>query len=85
MKGLRHGPIMPAQLSTRNNNITSDVESLVVKDAWRKMFSLNEIEVATNGFSRENVIGNGDFGTVYRGILLDSTRVAVKKLLINRY
>ena len=62
----------------------SDVEAFVVKDTWRKVFSLKEIEVATNGFARENVIGNGDYGTVYFGILLDSTRVAVKKLLINR-
>ncbi|PON96979.1 Tyrosine-protein kinase [Trema orientale] len=83
MNGLRQGPVLSAQWSSRTNSNVSDVESFVVKDAWRKMFSLKEIEVATNGFARENVIGNGDYGTVYCGILLDSTRVAVKKLLIN--
>ncbi|XVE58474.1 hypothetical protein DITRI_Ditri04bG0172300 [Diplodiscus trichospermus] len=46
-------------------------------------FSLRDIEIATNGFAYENLIGHGDYGVVYRGILLDDTRVAVKRLLSN--
>ncbi|GAV85947.1 Pkinase_Tyr domain-containing protein [Cephalotus follicularis] len=37
----------------------------------------------TNGFADESVIGNGDYGVVYRGVLLDNTLVAVKRLLSN--
>ncbi|XP_010105744.2 probable serine/threonine-protein kinase At1g01540 [Morus notabilis] len=81
--------MLSRQWSTRTSSYTSDVESAgvpfspVIKDAWRKMFSLLEIEVATNGLAKENVIGTGGYGTVYRGVLFDGTRVAVKKLLIN--
>jgi hypothetical protein len=35
--------------------------------------------------AKENVIGSGDYGVVYRGILLNNTRVAVKKLVSGRY
>ncbi|XP_062074975.1 probable serine/threonine-protein kinase At1g01540 [Humulus lupulus] len=83
--GFRYGPAMSGQWSTRTSCVASDVESLVARprDAGKKMFSMNEIDVATNGFARENVIGNGDYGTVYCGVLFDNTRVAVKKLLTN--
>lgn len=58
----------------------------MAEDVWRGCrFSLKEIEMATNGMAKENVIGMGDNGIVYRGILLDNTRVAVKKLLSSRY
>ncbi|QCD95111.1 somatic embryogenesis receptor kinase 1 [Vigna unguiculata] len=43
-------------------------------------FSLTVIEVATNNFSKENRIGKGGFGEVYKGILLDGRQIAVKKL-----
>lgn len=45
-----------------------------------KRFSLREIQLATDNFSDSNVIGQGGFGKVYRGILLDDTKVAVKRL-----
>uniref|UniRef100_A0A803PQB0 non-specific serine/threonine protein kinase n=1 Tax=Cannabis sativa TaxID=3483 RepID=A0A803PQB0_CANSA len=85
MMGFRYGPAMSAQWSTRTSSVASDADSLVARprDAWRKMFSMNEIDVATNGFSRANVIGSGEYGTVYCGVLFDNTRVAVKKLLIS--
>ena len=37
-----------------------------------------------NGFADENVIGEGGYGIVYRGVLEDNTNVAVKNLLNNR-
>ncbi|KAL3521564.1 hypothetical protein ACH5RR_019713 [Cinchona calisaya] len=49
-----------------------------------KEYTLNEIEAATNGFADENFIGSGDYGIVYRGVLFDHTRVAIKKLIVNR-
>ncbi|XVF53541.1 hypothetical protein PTKIN_Ptkin05aG0107300 [Pterospermum kingtungense] len=46
-------------------------------------FSLREVGIVTNGFAYENLIGYGDYGVVYRGVLLDDRQVAVKRLLSN--
>ncbi|XAR54028.1 Non-specific serine/threonine protein kinase [Bertholletia excelsa] len=51
---------------------------------WGRWYTLRELEAATNGLSDENVIGEGGYGIVYKGILADNTRVAVKNLLNNR-
>ncbi|XAR63029.1 Non-specific serine/threonine protein kinase [Bertholletia excelsa] len=51
---------------------------------WGRWYTLRELEAATNGLSDENVIGEGAYGIVYRGVLEDNTRVAVKNLLNNR-
>lgn len=45
-----------------------------------QVFTYREIELATNSFCEENIIGNGRFGVVYKGILSDGSVVAVKKL-----
>ncbi|GFS30635.1 protein kinase superfamily protein [Actinidia rufa] len=51
---------------------------------WGHWYTLRELEESTNGFSDENVIGEGGYGIVYSGVLEDNTRVAVKNLLNNR-
>uniref|UniRef100_A0A5B7AA04 non-specific serine/threonine protein kinase n=1 Tax=Davidia involucrata TaxID=16924 RepID=A0A5B7AA04_DAVIN len=51
---------------------------------WGHWYTLRELEVSTNGFADENVIGEGGYGIVYRGVLEDNTWVAVKNLLNNR-
>ena len=43
-------------------------------------FSYEEVMEITNGFSRQNVIGEGGFGYVYKGRLPDGREVAVKQL-----
>ncbi|KAI3952025.1 hypothetical protein MKX01_004258, partial [Papaver californicum] len=51
---------------------------------WGHWYTLRELELATNGLADENVIGEGGYGIVYRGLLPDNTLVAVKNLLNNR-
>lgn len=38
-----------------------------------------EIQMATNNFNKNLVIGSGGFGMVYKGVLRDNTKVAVKR------
>lgn len=51
---------------------------------WGHWYTLRELEVATNMFADENVVGEGGYGIVYHGALEDNTQVAVKNLLNNR-
>ncbi|CAN7129472.1 unnamed protein product [Brassica rapa subsp. narinosa] len=48
----------------------------------RPLFSYQELVKATNGFSQENLLGEGGFGCVYKGVLPDGRVVAVKQLKI---
>ncbi|KAI3809777.1 hypothetical protein L1987_19377 [Smallanthus sonchifolius] len=49
-----------------------------------RWYGLNELEIATSNFAVENVIGEGGYGIVYRGVLRDGSVVAVKNLLNNK-
>jgi len=50
---------------------------------WGHWFTLRDLELATNHFAKDNVIGEGGYGVVYRGRLSNGTPVAVKKILNN--
>ncbi|MBA0733458.1 hypothetical protein Gogos_017476 [Gossypium gossypioides] len=50
---------------------------------WGHWFTLRDLQLATNQFSKDNIIGDGGYGVVYRGNLINGTPVAVKKLLNN--
>nr|TKS05060.1 putative receptor-like protein kinase [Populus alba] len=50
---------------------------------WGHWFTLRDLQVATNRFSKDNIIGDGGYGVVYQGHLINGTPVAVKKLLNN--
>lgn len=42
------------------------------------MFTFKQLHSATGGFSKSNIVGHGAFGLVYRGVLGDGRKVAVK-------
>ncbi|KAI7996458.1 Proline-rich receptor-like protein kinase PERK9 [Camellia lanceoleosa] len=48
----------------------------------RSWFTYEELVEATNGFSVQNLLGEGGFGCVYKGYLADGRAVAVKQLNI---
>ncbi|GFQ08620.1 g-type lectin s-receptor-like serine/threonine-protein kinase at4g27290, partial [Phtheirospermum japonicum] len=50
------------------------------KDLELPVFKLATIVAATNNFSKENIIGEGGFGPVYRGHLSTEEEIAVKRM-----
>ncbi|CAL9237911.1 unnamed protein product [Arabidopsis halleri] len=63
----------------------------ISKDAWRNdlkpqdvpgldFFDMNTIQNATKNFSLSNKLGQGGFGSVYKGKLQDGKEIAVKRL-----
>jgi LRR receptor-like serine/threonine-protein kinase FLS2 len=45
-----------------------------------RMISYQELCQGTNNFCESNLLGAGGFGSVYKGVLLDGTIVAIKVL-----
>ncbi|KAL4323128.1 hypothetical protein GQ457_11G032730 [Hibiscus cannabinus] len=78
--------MFPDQWSTRAGLTTPrsylpDLEPFRADALSGHRFSSREVVISTNGFAYENLIGNGDYGVVHRGVLFDGTTVAVKRLL----
>ncbi|CAI0459188.1 unnamed protein product [Linum tenue] len=62
------------EYSVKKENLYRD------KDSSVPIFEVNDIFVATGNFSLTNKLGQGGFGSVYKGLLRDGREVAVKRL-----
>ncbi|XP_015082804.1 probable LRR receptor-like serine/threonine-protein kinase At1g07650 isoform X3 [Solanum pennellii] len=60
-------------------NVSTDKE-LKGLDLQAGLFTLRQIKAATKNFDPANKIGEGGFGSVYKGLLSDGTVIAVKQL-----
>lgn len=70
--------------SESSSALSASTSSDGMNIGWGRWYSLKEIQIATSGFSNENVVGEGGYGIVYRGVLSDGSVVAVKNLLNNK-
>lgn len=66
--------------SRRSSGSMSFSSSLAAYTGTAKIYSLSEIETATDHFDSRRILGEGGFGVVYRGVLEDERKVAVKVL-----
>ncbi|CAN6327386.1 unnamed protein product [Urochloa humidicola] len=68
---------------TPRSRDSTDMESVSVHSLQTHHFTYEELEEATDSFSGAMEIGDGGFGTVYKGRLRDGRVVAVKRLYNN--
>lgn len=74
--------IYPCVCICRINTVTA-----ANKATWR-IFTYKELHTATNGFSEENKLGEGGFGSVYWGKTTDGLQVRnlkIKIILLIKY
>ncbi|KAK6946237.1 Protein kinase domain, partial [Dillenia turbinata] len=70
--------------TTTTTTATTALSVKVENIGWGRWYTLRELEIATRGFSDGNIVGEGGYGVVYRGVLGDGSVVAVKNLLNNK-
>ncbi|XP_010444555.1 PREDICTED: probable LRR receptor-like serine/threonine-protein kinase At5g65240 isoform X2 [Camelina sativa] len=60
-------------------DVAGEVDRRIAFGQLRR-FAWRELQLATDKFNEKNVLGQGGFGKVYKGVLSDGTKVAVKRL-----
>eukprot|EP01018_Ginkgo_biloba_P016146 Gb_32717 [translate_table: standard] len=76
--GCAFGRIISQQLGVYTDRIPESMAFSNVLDF--KVYSLEEMVVATHNFDPSNLLGEGSNGQVFRGILPDGQEIAVKRL-----
>ncbi|KAM3354816.1 hypothetical protein ACQJBY_025517 [Aegilops geniculata] len=72
--------ILHDQAATNKLEKDALVSRLEDKSSEFTLFEFSEIFHATHNFSKENLLGKGGFGPVYKGQLPDGVEIAVKRL-----
>ncbi|CAD6211766.1 unnamed protein product [Miscanthus lutarioriparius] len=62
----------------------AEVPEAAARRGWGRRYTRREMEEATGGLAAANVMGEGGYGVVFRGVLRDGTAVAIKNLHNNR-
>ncbi|KAF8119066.1 hypothetical protein N665_0001s0122 [Sinapis alba] len=77
-------PIVTSQDSIMNEMVISSKRhssgDMITEDLELPLMDFEAIAFATNNFSNTNKLGQGGFGIVYKGRLLDGKEIAVKRL-----
>lgn len=55
------------------------------KELMLRKFQVEELEIATNNFSKEYLIGSGAFGNVYKGMFEGDVTLAIKRARDDSY
>lgn len=74
--------LITATPSTRQYTSNDQSEEIDVDNIPARKFTFRELEAATSNFSQVNVLGEGGFGKVYRGLLPSINQVFTR--LLNR-
>ncbi|KAI5054186.1 hypothetical protein GOP47_0030921, partial [Adiantum capillus-veneris] len=69
---------LSASTQTTDRSIAEEVSE--ASSGLDRHFSLQDLRLATRNFHSENLLGEGGFGRVYKGTLVDGTVVAIKQL-----
>ncbi|KAJ9703051.1 hypothetical protein PVL29_004707 [Vitis rotundifolia] len=67
-------------ISETHTHPSSEPNDIQMVEAGNMVISIQVLRNVTNNFSEENILGQGGFGTVYRGELHDGTKIAVKRM-----
>ncbi|XP_059656992.1 receptor-like serine/threonine-protein kinase SD1-8 [Cornus florida] len=67
-------------IATAKTNTGSNLGRSEKKNVELPLFSFASVSAATGNFSTENILGEGGFGPVYKGIILNGQEIAVKRL-----
>ncbi|KAK6281570.1 hypothetical protein POUND7_015395 [Theobroma cacao] len=78
LHGQQHSNLVNSFGSQRGQNYHGPDSGIIASS--KTFFAYEELVEMTNEFSRQNIIGEGGFGCVYKGWLPDGRAVAVKQL-----
>ncbi|KAJ9540950.1 hypothetical protein OSB04_027456 [Centaurea solstitialis] len=67
-------------LSETHTIPTTEGNDIQMVEAGNMVISIQVLRTVTNNFSQSNILGQGGFGTVYKGELHDGTKIAVKRM-----
>ncbi|XP_020695640.1 probable serine/threonine-protein kinase PBL7 [Dendrobium catenatum] len=75
-----HRKALRSEVEEEGNAVGGDSGEVraVVSERGVQVFTYKQLHMATAGFGKANIVGHGSFGSVYRGVLPDGRKIAVK-------